>query len=805
MAQPGSTFHRRVSVALGALGARIYDRPWGVLIATLLIVGALASQIGNLYFETRVEEFLEADDPVRVQYDVFRDQFGRDELIVVALKPPEIFSFDFLSRLRDLHIDLEDNLPYLDEITSLYNARQTRAVGDELITDDFLQDWPESQADLDALREAALDNPFYINSFISANGSTTGMVLRLQTYNLEGQEEGALGGFSDTGEETPEFLLSGQVAELISELDATLARHPFPDTVIAVAGNPIVATKLQRFIGADMVRFSSLAILLIGALLFAVFRRLSGVLLPLLCVVLAQVATLGAMGLSGGYIDTVNQMIPSFLLAVGVGYSVHIIAIAFQSLDQGLDQRAAIVRALEHSGPAVVMAGLTTMGGMASFAASEITSVKFIGVFVPLGVLFSVLLALLFVPAALALLPIRVRPEKISSGSSPTETFLAACGRFGVRHPVSVVLVSLAIVAVFSLGGVWLSGEYDPLDWLPANDQLRIDTHFIDRELGGATNIEIVANTGKENGLHDPAVLRRLEAMEDHLLRTSHPDFSMVKSTSVVEVSKEVHRALNEGRKSFYIIPDDPILLAQELLLFETSGTDDLEKLVDSSFQQARLSIKGQWAGSSAYSEYIDAQTPRLQELSEGTDFYISGLFYVVTRFVRLIRETAVASYSIAFLLVTPLMILFIGSLRIGLVSMIPNLAPIAMVIGIMGWFSISLDFFTLLIAGIALALVVDDTIHILNGFRRDFADCGNVEEAVVRTMRTTGRALLFTTLALTAGFSLFASSQLLTVKTFGYLTALVVFLAFVLDLFLSPALLALVYRSKEVSQVDGH
>ena len=145
-------------------------------------------------------------------------------------------------------------------------------------------------------------------------------------------------------------------------------------------------------------------------------------------------------------------------------------------------------------------------------------------------------------------------------------------------------------------------------------------------------------------------------------------------------------------------------------------------------------------------------------------------------------------------------MVFFIGSLRTGLVSMAPNLMPILCVLGVMGWAGMPLDTISVLIGGIALGLVVDDTIHILHGFRREFEATGDVEEATIRTMRTTGRALFFTTAVLTVAFAIYGLAEADTVSNFGKLTALAVLLAFLFDIFLLPALLALVYRRRGAS-----
>jgi predicted RND superfamily exporter protein len=246
------------------------------------------------------------------------------------------------------------------------------------------------------------------------------------------------------------------------------------------------------------------------------------------------------------------------------------------------------------------------------------------------------------------------------------------------------------------------------------------------------------------------------------------------------------------------VIPDDPRLIAQELLLFENSGSDDLEQIVDSQFRLARVSLKGEHADGAAYLDYLDFHTANVRELAGDMSLAITGLLHLNAHVVQLVIETAVESYLGAFLLITPIMILFVGSLRAGIVSMAPNLIPIAIVMGVLGWVGAPLDVFTVLIGGIALGLVVDDTLHILHGFRVNYAKSKDLDSAIAETMQTTGRAVLFTTAVLVSGFSIYGLATAESVVAFGLLTALAVFLAFILDLFLTPALLALVYRGRE-------
>jgi predicted RND superfamily exporter protein len=444
------------------------------------------------------------------------------------------------------------------------------------------------------------------------------------------------------------------------------------------------------------------------------------------------------------------------------------------------------------------MSALTTAGGMFSFLASSLLPVRDLGFFIPFGVLLSSTLALTLVPALLRLLRVRRRVVVKRAGVPIIERALERCGRFGVRHARGVTLACIPILVVVAAGIPRVTRDYDPIEWLPEDEPARVSTDFIDRYMGGATNLELVIDGGELQALHDPAMLERVAAIQRHVESAASGQIS--KTISLVDVSKEIHQALNGGNPAHYSIPDSRALVAQEMLLFESAGSDDLEEVTDSGFQLARITLKGQQGPTGQYSAFLEEHRPEFERLAEGRNVMMTGAMMISTHLADLTVITAMRSYAIAFMLITPLMVLFIGRMRIGLVSMVPNLSPIIMVLGFMGWAGIPLDVFTVLVAGIALGLVVDDTLHILNGFRREFAESEDVEQAIVETMRTTGRALLFTTLVLTTAFSIYGFSGAISIKTFGLLTALAIMLAFVFDLFLSPALLALVYRERRTS-----
>jgi len=372
----------RIEDRVATLGVACFRHPLRTLGIFFLIVAALGSQLPKTYFETDVELHLAPDNPVRRNYEFLREQYGRSDYAMVVMTPPEVFTPEFLMTLRELHGRFEDELPWIDEVQSLVNARFTRGEDDTLVVGDLLDDWPETTGELDVLRQFVLANPFYRNLYISSDGRTVGIVIRPLVYEPNELDEFA--GFDDdvpTGDSAterskPEFLKDARVAELLVSLQSIVASFDLEGIEVHIAGDPVVNTALQTQVASDMARHSLYAFGAIALLLALVFRRVSAVLLPLLLVGLSLIAALGAMAAVGRPLTFVSQVIPSFILAVGVGFAVHVLAIFYQRVDAGDEIPDAVDGALRHTGAAIAMSSLTTAGGMLSFVAADLVSIR---------------------------------------------------------------------------------------------------------------------------------------------------------------------------------------------------------------------------------------------------------------------------------------------------------------------------------------------------------------------------------------------------------------------------------------------
>jgi predicted RND superfamily exporter protein len=481
-------------------------------------------------------------------------------------------------------------------------------------------------------------------------------------------------------------------------------------------------------------------------------------------------------------------------MAVGVGDSVHILAIFYQRLRRGDGKQDALAFSLGHSGLAVVMTTATTAGALLSFTAAELAPIAHLGVLAPIGVTLALIYTLALLPAFLAVFPIREDGPGARAPLAFLEPALVGLGAVSNRHPWKVVAASSAILVLAAFGAARIHFSHNPMDWFPEDDEIRLDTELLNQELRGAMTMEVLFDTGRENGLHQPALLNRLEEIGELNQELQQNQIFIGKTISLVDILKEINQALNENRSEFYAIPQDRLLVAQELLLFENSGSDDLEDIVDPQFSVGRMTLKVPWVDAIAYPEFIQTVGQRYQEIvGDAARVTVTGRIPLLSRTFKAMITSMSRSYVIAFLVIVPLMILLLASFKWGLVSMIPSLSPILITLGVMGWFDFPLDGFTLLIGSVAIGLAVDDTIHFTHNFRRYHERAGDARQAIRETLQTTGQALLFTTLVLCASFFIFMLGTMRSTSNFGFLTGFALAVAFLANVTLGPALMTLI------------
>lgn len=790
----------KIESGFEAWGAYVYRLRWLVLALSLLLTGAIASNLPQLVIDNATESFLQEDDPQSIRYTAFRHQFGLDSQIVIALEPPEIFDLQFLEKLRELHLEIEETLPYVDEVTSIVNARNTRGEGDTLIVEDLMENWPKNEADLEALRQRVFANPLYEDQIISRDRLLTMITVQPVTYTQRGATLGLDESFGEEAEESGELLFLDRKEKdaMVLALDKVLPRYISEDFIIHISGGPIVGQRLTSMLREDVKAYLVGCTLAIFALLMFLFWRLSALFLTAIVMICTVLSTFGLMVGIGIPFSISLQMVPVFVMCICVCNVVHVLVLVYQRWADDGSKEEALVFAFGHSGLAIVMTSVTTAAGMLSFTTADLAPITHLGVVSAIGVLFSLIYSFTLLPALLAILPLRrMRSSTVGQSGNRLTQVLVWIGDVATSRPKSVLAFWFLLFAVSAAGLPQVRFYHLPMDWFPEELPVRIAAERLDKALGGTRTIEIVVDTGKENGLHDPEILARIERSMEFGESLVQDDLFVGKAVSIVDVIKETNQALNGNDPAYYVVPEERALIAQELLLFENSGTDDLEKLTDSQFQLARITMRVPRTNAVNYPPFLEALDAGLTEnLGEDISFHITGMAAILSSIFLAMLTSMAKSYAFALIVITPLMILLIGNVRIGLVSMIPNLLPVIMTLGIMGWLDIRLDTSTMVIGSILIGLAVDDTIHFLHRFHRYFQEGADTPLAVRKTLHTTGAALFFTSLVLGSGFLTIGTMGTMNNSViFGYVTAMGIGIAFMADVFLAPALMMLVMK----------
>ena len=777
------------------------------ILCMVVIVAVFISQVPKTTLDFSTEGFLHKNDPSILIYNAFRDQFGRDEMVIIAMEPPQIFNTDFFTWLKVLQEDIEESVPYLDDVTSLINARNTRGNDDELIVEDLLETFPTDPTAMALFKERVVRNPMYKNLLISEDGRITAMVIKTQNYSSMGKKTDVMAGFEeeepdDTGIEdlqpaTRTYLSNEENSAIIMAIQSVLEKHAREDTRIYLAGSPAVTHSLKASMMRDMRKFVILAVLTIAIFLFVMFRRVSGVVLPLVVVVCSLLSTLGLMAFFETPIKLPTQILPSFLLAVCVGASVHILAIFFHRFQATGEKEDSIAYALGHSGLACVMTHITTAAGLLSFSTSRIAPIADIGLYASFGVMIALVYTLVLLPALLAVLPLKHRRSRTGGSNVTTmDRGMQWVAWFSTQRPVVILLVAFLIIAMSIPMIFRIRFSHDVLRWFPENNVVRMATEEIDRKMRGTVNLEIIIDTGKENGLYDPLILNRLDKAAAYIETLDYGEVFAGKAWSLTAILKEINQALNENQTAYYRIPQNRDLIAQEFLLFENSGSDDLEDMVDSQFSMARFTVKAPFTDALKYQRLMRDVGRYFDETFPDVTLQITGMMPLLFRTLSNVIVSMAMSYVIAIVIITLLMILLIGRFRIGLLSMIPNITPILIMLGVMGALSFPMDAFTMMVGSIAIGLAVDDTIHFMHNFRRYYEEKGDPVWAVQETLHTTGRAMLVTTVVLSIGFFIFMFADMKNIFNFGFLTGITIIMALLSDYFLAPALMVLANKA---------
>ncbi len=793
------------------LSRQVMAHPKTMMLFFFIILAGLAQNLRFVEFDPELENFIDPKTELRQFYTQAKEEFGRNDMVMVGLRG-DVLSAEFLTALAQLQDRLENELNYLEDVTSLINAPYQKGSEDTLEVQDLVEDIPQTPAELAQIDARIKESSLASSILVNDDRSMTLMMLEPAMYDygevtdddpfaMDFDDAFAADAFAqDTAvalDEQLPHITTQQLRSMLDDLDVILAEYPQLSPL--VAGLPPLNASLENTMKSEMLFFIRLTIALIIVTLIAFFRQLNAVVAPMLAVISALLLTMSALVITGNKIQLPIIMLPSFLLAITIGDAVHLLTHFYRRIHQGEARMDAMAHAVNRTAIPMLLTSLTTAGGLLSLAIADVVPVRNLGIFAAVGVMLAFLLTVIVIPALAMLIPMR----KVNASEKPSlmVNLILRVGEFSWRHGGKISLIWLVAVLLSITTIMQLRFSHDPLNWMPDDLDIVEATQVIDDELSGTMTLEVIFDTGVENGAKNLQLLQEIAKWQDELEAYKTESVEVKGASSLIDLIRESNRALQGGTEDQYRLPDTQDLLNQELFLFENSAADELYKLVNADVSETKMTLVLPWNDLMYYASFVDDITAEAEQRFDGlADVKVTGMIAIMAgTLAKLLTDTAF-SYLLATAVIAGMMILLLNSVGLGLLAMIPNIAPIVVVMGIMHPMGIQLDMLTMLVATIAIGIAVDNTVHFTHHFRHGLESGHSIHDAMDDAFRGAGQALFTTCVVLTIGFYVFLFSEVHSIFNLGFLCGTAFLLAMISNFTLTPFLLRWYYRRHETT-----
>ncbi len=805
-------YKRKIEKGFYHLGISVIRYRWAILLMTLVVAGLAVTQIPKLSIATSVESMFARHDQILTDYQRFRTQFGRDEEIVLLISASDIFSLEFLTTLKQFHEDLENSLPLLKEVRSLVNAPYIQPVGIELRTRGFLDTLPQTEKEAQQYRKRGLSYPGFQNLYFTPDGRHAIVVIKTQAVSaltadglrLRGYARRVSGAEAPPPDDEQQSISQVENIAVIGIAEAVIREYQAADFKIAFSGTPVYQFHVEPMVRAN-IRKMCIAILLVPLMFMPfVFGRGSGAFMPQITAYLGLMVSLGLMALLSIRFSLTSSMLPSILLSIGLTAPIHFLVVYYKH-QKRVGKFRGIVATMQHSGFPITMTSITTAAGLLSFSFSDIVPIAHLVNFTIVGILAVLVFTLATLPAILSIMQVVDGSERGEAHyeASFLNRGMLALGRLGVNRPYLVLILFLLSTLVMGFSISRLHFSHNELHFFTEDSDFMRQVRLIEEKTGGFRALELLIDTQREQGIVDRELFQAIETLET-LLRSeadSQGHAYVGRTRSIVDLIKETSCILNGQGASACPLPEDQRALVEQFDRFNGVTPETFRNYTNADLSTGRLTAMMYWRDAADDVDFIDRVRETIATLfDDGVKTVVTGVVSINSGIFNAMMTNLAIGYSTGFLLITVLMIVAVGDMRLGLLAMIPNLMPIVIGLGVMGYLDIPLNIFNLIGGSIAIGLAVDDTIHFFHNFQRYYLRSGDIGFAVNETLGTAGRALMTTTLILVASFWMRLISDLKVIADFGLVVGIALLVAFLADVLLAPALLRLYYR---IGQTD--
>jgi predicted RND superfamily exporter protein len=808
---PCTGLSKRIGMKLENIN-RIFTRfgEWQIryrwpLIAALAVITLIGmAGLSGMSTTDNMDEWFDEYDAIKINTDRYEALFGNEDQVLVLVEAENVFHPEVLTMIRDLGAELLEKVPYARELRSLTDMSVAFGTGEGIeVRSPFEDGIPPAGPELEEKRGYIMSRSSLVNMLVSEDCRETWIALSL--YQYEGENESA------------EMYSVGKAAqEVITDPKWQSPRYTLKPSGIAYTEWEerliIMAETRNRILGG-------FAVVILCLIIFT--RSLRGVVIPVL-------TTLGGIGSVFGYMahlgiaaDSNLMTLPVLLaMALSIGYAIHLVNSFKFHFRRLRKRREALIAAVGETGWPILFTAGTTIASLLSFLLADIGALRWLGITSALTVFAVFLYVMLLVPTLFSFGQDLKAPAKAGTTGKapegtrpkgarrPEEARIIPLGgvssvdrkfyRFGellLKRRLPVIILSCIVIAAFIPGLFRMTVNLDYFSFMgnriPYIARL---AEMLKAKIGSLYTYTVMVR------YQDPDAFKEIEAMRalDQLSRDlGRLDLTKVSGnrprvSSVTEIVKEMYRTLNGDDPAFYTVPDDPDLLAQILFLYEISGGGDLFNRISEDFSTAVLTVElTGYDGNRIAKTVKDAEAATRNRFPDA-DTAVVGMIASFAEMNNKVVYGELRSFAGSFLIIFILLALVFGSLKTALIGMIPNIAPVLIIGGIMGYMKIPLDMLTMTIMPMILGIAVDDTIHFITHIRLELERSGSYRQGMLNAFAKIGKTLGTTTVILCAMFAVYSLSPVAMLFHLGILAIIGMGAALLADYLLTPLLIVL-------------
>jgi len=748
------------------------NRPLILIIISLITI-FMAYKGSQVKMSYEMARMLPKDNQYNVDYDNFKKQFGQDgSVIFVAIQDPDLFTLEHFNAWYDLSNEVHE-LSGVEEVLSvarIYNLTRN----DSLKKFDFLAivpEKPKNQQVIDSVKNVIYSLELYNGRLFNKETNVSLMMITLSKEIINSKARIPL------------------IKNVKNKIDVFGETH---DVEIHYSGLPYIRTVTSKKIQNELLFFVFLSLVIASILLFILFRTGRAVLFAMIVVIVAVIWALGFIVLLGYKITILTGIIPPLIIVIGVENSIFLLNKYLSEYREHGNKIKALSRMISRIGNANLLTNSTTAAGFAAFIITSNELLIEFGIVASINILITYLLSLFVLPILFSFFPVPSQKHMKHFEKGLISRIIDQVTQIVLTRRKVIYIATLVFVTGGIVGISLLRTTGNVVDDISKKDKLYKDMIFLEQNFKGVMPLEITVDTRKKNGIMKLSTLRKLDQLQDTL--AIYPEFS--KPVSVVEVVKSAKQAFYRGNPKMYEMPNSQeknFILSYVPQLGEKNKKSILDSFVDSTFSKTRISIQMANIGTNDIERILSDLKPKVDSifLPGKFDVLMTGTSVVFLKGTDYLVKNLFMSLTLAVIIITLLMALIFSSVRMIIISLVPNIIPQIMTAGMMGYFGISIKPSTILIFSIALGISVDNTIHFLSRYRLQLKHNNwKIKVSVLAALKETAYSMIYSAIVLFFGFFIFTLSSFGGTEALGYLVSFTLVVALFSNLFVLPSLL---------------